>query len=212
MCAIFGSYDLDKLEELAEINAYRGQLSYSLSEYNTTTQQLIMRRKCLGAFTLEGLEMTRGMYYIGHIQAPTTGASAEESIHPSVRTDGHDLLWHNGILKEKYVSTVQAYFETSQSWDSGLLHNLLTNVGWDKLSEVDGTFSCLRYFNKDLYLFRNEISPMFVDDQLNISSTKFENGTSTEPNKVLKINFTTKALNEVSSFTTKENPYYFGNL
>ena len=53
---------------------------------------------------------------------------------------------------------------------------------------------------------------MFVDDQLNISSTKFENGTSTEPNKVLKINFTTKALNEVGSFTTKENPYYFGNI
>ena len=33
-----------------------------------------------------------------------------------------------------------------------------------------------------------------------------------DSNKVLKINFTTKALNEVSSFTTKENPYYFGNI
>lgn len=68
MCAIFGSYSIVKLTELAELNSYRGQHSFSFAEYNTVTKELNMRRKCLGAFSLDGLEISRGMYYISHIQ------------------------------------------------------------------------------------------------------------------------------------------------
>lgn len=210
MCAIFGSYSIVKLTELAELNSYRGQHSFSFAEYNTVTKELNMRRKCLGAFSLDGLEISRGMYYISHIQAPTTGASAIESIHPSVRKDGDDLLWHNGILKEKYVSSVQTKLNTSQQWDTALMHESLDS-SWNELSEVDGTFSCLNYKNGLLYLFRNEISPMFYDGQLNISSTKFQGSTSTDANEVLKINFDNNDFESISKFSTKENPYYFGN-
>jgi len=74
MCAIFASSDIEKIKELAELNSYRGQHSYSLSVFNTTTNELVTKRKCMGAFSLDGLEIERGMYIVAHIQAPTTAA------------------------------------------------------------------------------------------------------------------------------------------
>ena len=63
------------------------------------------------------------------------------------------------------------------------------------------------------YIFRNEISPLFYDRYLNISSTKFEGGQSLEPNKVFKLNFNYGAiLTPVAEFQTFENPYYIPEL
>ena len=60
-----------------------------------------------------------------------------------------------------------------------------------------------------MYLFRNEISPMFVDKDLNISSTMFENSAETDPNVVFKIDFSYNKLVPKGKFQTVENPYFF---
>ena len=211
MCAIFGSKELDKLLELADLNAYRGQHSHSLSVYNTRTKELVTKRKCLGAFSLDGLETERGMFYVAHIQAPTTAASAIESIHPSVRRVGEDLLWHNGIIKEGCIKSLKETYQSDLEWDTALIHEAISH-GYRQLDNVDGTYSCLQYDEGEIFIFRNEISPMFIDDQLNISSTKFQGSSPTEPNKAFMIDFTENELLEVASFSTKENPYYFGNI
>tara|TARA_Y100001963_G_scaffold27922_1_gene38012 strand:+ start:13312 stop:13944 length:633 start_codon:yes stop_codon:yes gene_type:complete len=209
MCAIFGSYDQEKLEELAELNSYRGQLSYSISEFDPKTKQLFLKRKSMGAFSLEHVQLNDGMYKIAHIQAPTTAASATASIHPSARNEDGDLLWHNGILKESFVEHMQKALDSDEEWDTGLLHDwILTGK---ELSKVDGTFACVRCNNYDMRIFRNEISPMFYDGNLNISSTKFEGSQSLPPNKIFVMDFNKRDLLTVSTFTTKENPYYFGD-
>jgi len=84
--------------------------------------------------------------------------------------------------------------------------------GVDTLNELDGSFSCL-YYDKDelsLFLFRNEISPMYMDMDMNISSTDFPNSYETPPNEVLKMNFNQVGVDVVSKFSTVENPYFFG--
>jgi hypothetical protein len=138
-------------------------------------------------------------YIVAHSQAPTTES---KNIHPAVY--GDSLLWHNGIVKQKEL--------TPGTWDTvWLLENIL-NYDWGWLSNVDGTFACVMYRDGNLYVFRNEISPLFIDSHFNISSTKFDGSYSLTPNVVWKLNFDTKLLDAVGYFTTKENPYYIPEL
>jgi len=206
MCAIVGSFDKDKLKELIELNTYRGNHSYSLSEYNPVTKGITILEKRLGDFNYSRLlDLEEGMYYIAHTQAPTTDAKSTQSIHPSNYFGS--LLWHNGIIKNYFVKQMQTKLNSSQDWDTALLNHWI-NLGYP-LDEVDGTFSCLVYDN-GLTLFRNEISPMFFDEDWNISSTKFENSRPTPPGKMLVMDFENKVFKNKESFKTKENPYFFG--
>lgn len=197
MCALVGSFDKSKLKELFNLNAYRGELSYSLASFNHDVQlQVLMMEagKMPGNF-IDGFP--ESYYYIGHTQAPTTEAT---SIHPAAFRNA--LLWHNGIVKQKELP--------GDAWDTEwILKGILTD-GFEFLSTVDGTFACIMYQDGELFVFRNEISPLFVDDVLNFSSTKFIGSHPIEPNKVFKIDIDNKALVEISAFQTKDNPYYFG--
>jgi hypothetical protein len=58
-----------------------------------------------------------------------------------------------------------------------------------------------------LQLFRNLISPMFIDDNHNISSTKFENSQSLPANIVWTFNPGEGIIRD-GIFNTVENPYY----
>lgn len=211
MCAIFGSFSRDKFLELAELNSYRGSFSFSVSYFNPLNGSIDQAVKLHGPFDPSHVETRMGVYYIGHIQAPTTGNKTANATHPSYATGKKtlSLLWHNGILKEDCIASLQEHFHTNEKWDTHLLHKWLEEG--NKLDDIDGTFSCLRHHDHELYLFRNEISPMFYDSKLNISSTKFENAIKTQANKVLKIDFNNYELVEVDTFRTKENPYYFAN-
>jgi len=218
MCAIFGSFKKDKFLELAELNSYRGQHSFSVSLFDPKDGSITICRKEEGKFDCDNIE-PNGKYMIGHIQAPTTQAKSLEYIHPSVFNDAdrsnwytatdESWLWHNGIIKEDNIRFLQNKLDSMIKWDTALLHQWFM-LG-ESLDKIDGTFSCLLYRNNLLYMFRNEISPMFVDGDLNISSTKFENATRTKPNQVLLMDFNINDLVKMSEFQTKENPYYFAN-
>ena len=206
MCAIVGSFDKDKLKELIKLNTYRGNHSYSISEYNPETREITILEKGLGDFNYSKLnELDKGMYYIAHTQAPTTDAKSADSVHPS-NYEGK-FLWHNGIIKDYFVKVMQEKLDSNEYWDTALLNRWIQES--KSLDEVDGTFSCLRYDN-GLTLFRNEISPMFIDKDWNISSTKFEDAKPTLPGEVLVMDFENRILDSRESFKTKENPYFFG--
>lgn len=200
MCAIFGSKSKDKLLELYELNKYRGQLSNSLGGFDLYGRKgiVIQRAGALESYQIDNFPYHA--FYIGHTQAPTT--EANNSIHPAIF--GDFMLWHNGIVKQKTLST--------SNWDTyWMLEGIMQN-GFEFLNEVDGTFACVLYYYNELYFFRNEISPLFVDDELNVSSTKFEGSKSLAPNTVFRVDLLHDTLTPVASFTTKENPYYFGDL
>jgi len=141
-------------------------------------------------------------YYLGHVQAPTTDSV---ETHPS-NING-DLLWHNGIIKDYQVQEWKQELG-NVDWDTELLHRHLVLGG--ELDNVDGTFSCARYTKDNLFLFRNEISPLFYDDDMNISSTKFDGSFETEAGVMYQMNLVNNSLEPLSRFETKENPYYFG--
>ena len=205
MCAISGSFSPYKLKDLYRLNAYRGELSYSLSAFavDGTKGELLRLYKDntkLDLDLVDTLPQDDDIYYIAHSQAPTTSTRFS---HPAVVEDA--LLWHNGIVKQKNLD--------EGVWDTQWLLEQVLNYGWSALSRVDGTFACLMYNKGEFYIFRNEISPLFYDRYLNISSTKFEGGQSLEPNKVFKLNFNYGAiLTQVAEFQTFENPYYIPEL
>lgn len=223
MCAIFGSFDIEKLRELKDLNAYRGEISGSLTLF---MQDIVTTIKIFGEITpehfktLHNLNFIEGDYfYLGHIQAPTTEAAADESVHPAIYHNGYDKLtslWHNGIIKQRELDRINKENNSHYVWDTQMLCESITNNGFESLSDIEGSFACV-YVESDIdsrratcYIFRNEISPLFVDDQLNISSTKFEGSHSLEPGKVFKLDIVNRKLIDTNiRFKTKENPYFF---
>ena len=208
MCAIVGSRDSKKLRELVELNSYRGQHSHSFSLFNYGTGTLNVVSQQLGPIDLDKIVVPEYYYGIVHVQAPTSDTKDTTSIHPAILNGWY--LWHNGIIKASVVEKLRAKkYPNYINWDT-LIMLLDISGGWKGLNEMDGTFSCLLQKERKLFLFRNEISPMFVDRELNISSTKFDGSVSTEPNTVLRMKFFDNTMDNVYNFKTVENPYYFG--
>lgn len=196
MCALVGSFSTAVLQQLVDLNSYRGQLSYSICSFDTaskvqvlTTDYGVMPPYLLGSFP-------KAAYYVGHTQAPTTES---KNIHPAI--NGSAMLWHNGIIKQKELPP--------DVWDTEWLLDGILNNGFKFLSEVNGTFACILHKDDRLFVFRNEISPLFVDDELNLSSTTFEDSNSLESNIVFEVDIKSTKLVKVDEFKTKENPYFF---
>lgn len=215
MCAIVGSFDTDKLKELAKLNLYRGNHTHSLSLFNTQTGNISILKKD-GPLDVDNINIPVNHYGIVHVQAPTSKVQEHLPIHPAIHKDSEQLsaLWHNGIIKDNKLAALRdslSYIPEESwylEWDTHLiLLKLLDNGTPDEF--VDGSFSCLWYNDRSLFLFRNEISPMFIDENMNISSTKFENSSATQPNIMFKLDLVNKRLLKRAEFKTKENPYFF---
>ena len=207
MCSIIGSFDKDTIVDLCELNAYRGQHSHSISYYDLEHNDFFMIEKSLGPIKYDKIDIPNKHYCIVHMQAPTTDIKDDFSVHPA--WIDRDVLWHNGILKAKEITRLQEKYHTNVEWDTYILLMHMMSEGTPDC--IDGTFSCLWYDSYRLYLFRNEISPMFIDDDFNISSTKFKNSLPTQPNSVLLFEPGLKNIVPILHFNTVENPYYFGD-
>lgn len=206
MCAIFGTFNKEKLQELYKLNAYRGELSYSIASFRPVKDRVHFQTLFNGEGKLPlslvfdtpdtPAPIRHGDFIVAHSQAPTTDT---QNIHPAVYEDA--MLWHNGIIKQKNLPV--------GIWDTQWLLENILDYGWSVLSRMDGTFACVMYLHGKMYVFRNEISPLFIDDSFNISSTKFEGSKSVPPNNVWLMNFETMYLDSVANFVTFENPYFF---
>jgi hypothetical protein len=141
-------------------------------------------------------------YCIVHMQAPTTDNKDMNTVHPA--QIGNTYLWHNGIIKADWVNKRKDI----SSWDTQLILNQY--VSTKDLNDIDGTFACLLCDEDKLYLFRNEISPLFIDKYSNISSTRFEGAVLIKPNIVWEFLSTLSGKLEETDmkFNTVENPYY----
>ena len=204
MCSISASFSRNKIIELCELNSYRGQHSHSISYYDTKNKKMVSVERKLGPIDYNDINQVYGDYIIVHQQAPTTENASIEFIHPA--KSGKLLLWHNGILKPETIKKLQKEVNSNSTWDSYLLADYL--VFNTRPDNIDGSFACLMEESGELYLFRNEIAPMFIDNDLNISSTKFEGGKAIEPNKMFVFSFEDNKLLKTSvTFRTVNNPY-----
>lgn len=197
MCALVGSGEKKMLNFLYDVNSYRGQLSYSVSTISRDSEILSLTQAA-GKMP-EGFifELPDAHFYIGHSQAPTTEST---SIHPAKFKDA--MLWHNGIVKQREIP--------DGVWDTEWMLKGIVTDGFGFLSTVTGSFACVLFMQNQLFIFRNEISPLFVDKDLNISSTKFHGGEPITPNVVYQLNLKEMTMVEVAQFETRENPYFFG--
>ena len=207
MCGIFASSDIQKLKELHKLNSYRGALSYSICGFKLYNEQAVKSPVIpTTMFSSEGdlpdtiiddVLFNPGTYAVAHVQAPTTQSGGR---HPA--TVAGRMLWHNGIIKQKYLN--------EDTWDTAWLLRHIINHGFKFLSEVDGTFACVLYDDDSIYVFRNEISPLFIDRELSISSTKFDGSQDLSPNKVFRLDLKQKSIDEIYRFRTRQNPYFLG--
>ena len=205
MCSIVGSFRKDKLIDLCELNSYRGQHSHSISYYDTVSGEISVQ-KYEGKVDYDIIEQRPLVYMIVHMQAPTTEGDPKGTIHPAYYNG--KFLWHNGILKQSYVQQLKLKLDEVCNWDTFLMLKAISkNI--KNINDLDGSFSCLMYDNKQLCIFRNEISPMFYDLHLNISSTKFSESTPVPPNRMFNIDFNLYKLSSTYEYTTLINPYYF---
>lgn len=202
MCGLFASRDKKKFYELAKINSYRGSHSYSISYYNGNKVQVVTK----GLGEMPEIELEDNLYYIGHVQAPTTEVS-DDNIHPAY--DKGDYLWHNGIILDTQIKKWQEKWDKEWSWDTYfMLYNMNSGPTEDILSETEGSFACIWYGKYMPYLttFRNDNSPLFYKDG-DISSTKFENSLSLDSGVFYSMT-NNKWKKSDRAFTTKDNFYW----
>lgn len=211
MCSITGSFSLERLEKLVELNNYRGMHSHSLFAFDDE-RKICYWYRGFGQLVLSDhsrLPKGKDVYLIAHQQAPTTEARSKQSIHPA-QTSKY-TLWHNGIIKDNTVKKLQDMYDTDEAWDTKLL--LKHYKATKNFDDIDGTFACVMHNakKKQLYIFRNEISPLFCTDEGDISSTKFDNSFSISANLLLTFNpGRVNMLKKKKEFKTVENPYFFG--
>ena len=197
MCAIFASYNLNTFKELHQLNKYRGERSYSHYVICPDTKKILSVDKGQGELTDYG--DVQG-YHIGHIQAPTTDT---DNIHPAIADSGY--LWHNGILKASAIKSLQQRLDSKEEWDTSLLLSSIT-----ELDDIDGSFGCLHLVESEkVSVFRNDIIPMFMDKDFNISSTKFSGGQMITSGVIQELDFNTNTVIQRGTFATNNNPYFF---
>lgn len=202
MCSIVGSFDRETIVKLAKINGYRGQFSWSITMIDPMTNYCVTE-KGLGELPLDKIRIPETCYCVVHQQAPTTQSLIQESIHPA-QIDG-DMLWHNGILKTMTIEKLQAMYRTTCEWDTKLL--LKHFIHTDNLDDIDGSFACIAKKDNELYVFRNDIAPLFVDAKYTISSTAFNGGKTLQSNWLFKFDLI-DGLQSYKQFKTVDNPYF----
>jgi glutamine phosphoribosylpyrophosphate amidotransferase len=206
MCGIFASFSLNTLKKLAQLNAYRGQHSHSLALFNYEQGDIEYLTRQFGPFKADNFEIPKGKYAIGHIQAPTTENTGQDFIHPAIIENSY--LWHNGILKPQTIKALQHLLNSDNTWDTKLLLQFI--IEHRIPSDIDGSFACMMVANDQLYVFRNELSPLFYSPEfLDFSSSPFEGAVTLPPNRIFGVGLEIRELCQLETFTTVGNPYEF---
>lgn len=206
MCSIVASFSKDKIKELIKINQYRGNFSYSISLLDINEMIIKEQVKDFGMFNEQVLDKcyeSDSIYYICHVQAPTGGLLKDlDRIHPTKLNNSY--LWHNGIITPRGMNWLQEFsWNKNITFDTKALHNQLYNSVFDDLSYIEGLFSCL-YLDEYLTMFRTKHGKLYIDNDLNISSERFENSKCINYDAIYQFDFKNKLIKDILKFKTKK--------
>ena len=199
MCSIIGSFDIEILKRLILLNQHRGNFSYSITGINKSETKREFGE--LDPNSLSGMDGND--YYLCHVQAPTGGLIKDENrIHPVKHEDS--LLWHNGILTDSGIKRLQVETESTETFDTYLMVKALDKYGLDILNDIEGLFSCV-WKNKDgkYLVFRTKHGKLYVDENLSISSERFEGSKCINFDTVYEIDWENRVLKPIANFKTR---------
>jgi glutamine phosphoribosylpyrophosphate amidotransferase len=207
MCGIFATFDNVLFLELFNNNKSRGSFSLSITNINTDC----VIENCYKSFDINGdIEKTKN-YKIGHLQAPTNGMVKDITrIHPAESDSKY--LWHNGIIKENCIKELSDIYNIEMTnWDTLFILRLIHKIGIPRALELlDGSFACIFYNNNQLFMFRNSIAPLFIDNNLNISSIKLNDTFELiRENCIFELNLKLKKYKIIDKFINNKSPYFF---
>jgi len=215
MCAIIGSFDKQILIKLIERNQHRGRVAYSISTYDIESGDVktYYERGEFNHIFFEKIN-TDGKYTICHLLSPTLTENDEEVTHPSVLTTevGESCLWHNGVLLPSTMEMIQQNLGSQSYFDTYLLHQWIDKG--EKLDDIEGSFACLYITQKkQIQLFRSKHAKLFIDEDMTISSERFEGSRCINPDCFYNLDLEKKSLKVEGFFKTKRfNIYIKGEM
>jgi glucosamine 6-phosphate synthetase-like amidotransferase/phosphosugar isomerase protein len=212
MCAIFGSKEQSMFEVLLEANKARGNFASSLvTLMKNPAGQIddVTVRKEQGVYTFEKLKLSakKHVYYMGHVQAPTSSARTYnyDTSHPFEQEDW--LIFHNGVLtnheclnavyckwNENPVDTSVISCMLQEKWNE-LKDNKARASSTDEVKIIEtickrlqGTFAlCIvNTTSLNVYLTRQG-STLYYDSNGNFSSIKGKTMDEVPEGKILKL-------------------------
>lgn len=204
MCGIFGSTDIKTFRELYKKNSERGNFVRSVTMLFPAGMKndIKVSTKYEQDFDKHIEENPFCIYYLGHVQSPTTEVRSfdTDTSHPFTYKDTY--LAHNGVLqnfnelKEKY----QLKGKTNKI-DSSVILPLIYMSGIEgALSELEGTFGCWMYEPNmgRLRIFRSG-STLFTNDK-SFSSIQPSDWKSVKEAIIYEFNFSKNKFIETQSF------------
>lgn len=195
MCSIIAGYSKEQLEELVDSNQFRGNFSFSY--YEIETDKII---KQFGQYDKSAINNNLN-YKISHLQAPTGGLIQDiNRIHPTEINSSK--LYHNGIITPRGIKFLQNKLTSDEIFDTWLLHKAIDMYGFGILSEIEGLFSCLYIKDSKIYIFRTRHGKLYIDEEMSISSERFENSKCINYDIVYEVDLINKKLNIISQFKT----------
>jgi glucosamine 6-phosphate synthetase-like amidotransferase/phosphosugar isomerase protein len=220
MCSIIGSFDSDYIVGLYLLNKSRGNFSHSISYIDPITTDFNIIKQDFGEvdnlYDIVSSQEFKNKYIVMHNQAPTGGLIKNDAyIHPAHIQDKNTnhYLYHNGIVKTRDMVRLERLLNQKFEWDTyAILADIIENGLLGSLKFLDASFACL-YIKQgnEVLLFRNKSSIIYYDENLTISSQKFENSIELPPNNLFQLNFNTKQLVIVDSFKNIDDKYFFAS-
>lgn len=198
MCSIIASYSKNKLEELVDLNQFRGNFSFSYLEFEN--DKLNQPTKKFGPYD-KNIINDNFNYKISHLQAPTGGLIQDiNRIHPT--TINNSKLYHNGIITPRGIKFLQNKLNSDETFDTWLLHKAIEVFGFEILSEIEGLFSCLYIKDDKIFIFRTKHGKLYIDEEMSISSERFENSKCINHDTVYELDLINKKVNIINKFKT----------
>jgi glutamine phosphoribosylpyrophosphate amidotransferase len=204
MCGIFGSTDIKTFRELYTKNTERGNFVRSITKVfpGGMKNNIQVATKHEQDFDKPIQENPFCIYYLGHVQSPTSEIRTFniDTSHPFTYKDTY--LAHNGVLqnfnelKEKYKLKSK-----TNKVDSSVILPLIDISGIkNALSELEGTFGCWMYEPNmgRLRIFRSG-STLFSDDK-SFSSAQIPGWKVAEEGTIYEFNFTKNEFFEKEKF------------
>jgi len=211
MCGIFGSTDIKTFRELYTKNSERGNFVRSVTMLfpGGMKNDIRVATKYEQDFDKHIEENPFCIYYLGHVQSPTSEVREFNTVTSHPFTYKNTYLAHNGVLqnfnelKEKYELKGKV-----NKVDSSIMLPLIYMSGIkNALSEIEGTFGCWMYEPNmgRLRIFRSG-STLFTDDK-SFSSAEIPGWKLVEEAIIYEFNFSKNKFLEKQTFEVN-SPFF----
>ena len=202
MCGIFGSNNIEEFRELCAKNTERGNFVRSITQLFPQGLQsgTLVKTTHVTDFNKPIIESPFCIYYLGHVQSPTSEVREfnEKTSHPFTLNEKY--LAHNGVLENDRELIKEHKLDNCSNVDSSVILPLIETL--------EGTFACWYYdaTNGSLRIFRS--GSTLHHYRGNFTSTAIPDYKYIDEGRILEYNFTNNNFNEIDKFELNSTPFF----